>query len=84
MVCYGDSITAGYGSNPANPSRRLQRDLDAQGFHYKVVNQGTSGATPKTPCNLRSIVALHPAVVIVEFGGNDGLRGQPLPRRAAI
>ena len=80
LVCYGDSITAGYGlqSGQSFPDA-LQRDLDAQGFHYKVVNQGTSGATTKDAvANLRSIVALHPAVVIVEFGGNDGLRGQPL------
>ena len=40
---------------------------------------GTSGATSKDAvANLRSIVALHPAIVIVEFGGNDGLRGLPL------
>ncbi len=80
LVCYGDSITAGYGlqSGQSFPDA-LQRDLDAQGFHYKVVNQGTSGATTKDAvANLRSIVALHPAVVIVEFGGNDGLRGQPI------
>jgi acyl-CoA thioesterase-1 len=40
---------------------------------------GTSGATTKdAAASLRSILALHPAVVIVEFGGNDGLRGLPL------
>ena len=80
LVCYGDSITAGYGlqSGQSFPDA-LQRDLDAQGFHYKVSNQGTSGATTKDAvANLRSILALHPAVVIVEFGGNDGLRGRPL------
>ena len=56
----------------------LQRDLDAHGSHYKVVNRGTSGATTKDAvAGLRSILLLHPAVVIVEFGGNDGLRGLP-------
>jgi acyl-CoA thioesterase-1 len=56
----------------------LQRDLDARGYHYKVVNQGTSGATTKDAvAGLYSILRLHPAVVIVEFGGNDGLRGLP-------
>ena len=41
-------------------------------------NQGTSGATTKDAvAGLRSILLLHPAVVIVEFGGNDGLRGLP-------
>jgi acyl-CoA thioesterase I len=80
LVCYGDSITAGYGlpSDQAYPAA-LQRDLDNLGYSYEVVNKGTSGATSKDAIvGLRSIVALHPAIVIVEFGGNDGLRGLPL------
>ena len=80
LVCYGDSITAGLGlqSTQAFPAA-LQRDLDRRGYHYNVANQGTSGATTKDAvAGLRSILALHPAVVIVEFGGNDGLRGLPL------
>jgi len=80
VVCYGDSITAGYGlqSGQSFPDA-LGRDLEARGFHYKVVNQGTSGATTKdAAAGVRAILALHPAVVIVEFGGNDGLRGLPL------
>jgi len=40
---------------------------------------GTSGATTKDAlANIRSVIAAHPSVVIVEFGGNDGLRGLPL------
>jgi len=80
LVCFGDSITAGYGldSGRAYPDA-LQRDLDARGYHYKVVNQGTSGATTKDAvASLHAILQLHPEVVIVEFGGNDGLRGLPL------
>ena len=80
LVCYGDSITAGHGlqTDQSFPDA-LQRDLDAHGYHYKVNNQGTSGATTKDAvAGLRSILLLHPAVVIVEFGGNDGLRGLPL------
>ncbi len=80
LVCYGDSITAGYGllTGQSFPDA-LQRDLDGRGYHYKVSNQGTSGATTKDAvANLRSILLLHPEVVIVEFGGNDGLRGLPL------
>jgi len=57
----------------------LQRDLDKLGYHYNVLNKGTSGATTKDAvAGLHSILLLHPAVVIVEFGGNDGLRGLPL------
>jgi len=79
LVCYGDSITAGYGLQSGQAyTDALQRDLDARGFHYKVLNEGTSGATTKDAvARLRSIVAQHPEVVIVEFGGNDGLRGLP-------
>jgi acyl-CoA thioesterase I len=79
IVCYGDSITAGYGlrSGQAYPDA-LQRNLDKRGYHYKVSNLGTSGATTKdAAANLHSVLLLHPAVVIVEFGGNDGLRGLP-------
>jgi acyl-CoA thioesterase-1 len=80
LVCYGDSITAGYGLETGQSfPDALQRDLDRRGYHYKVMSRGTSGATTKDAvADLRSILLLHPAVVIVEFGGNDGLRGLPL------
>ena len=80
LVCYGDSITAGYGLETGQSfTDALQRDLDRRGYHYKVLNHGTSGATTKDAVSgLHSILLLHPAVVIVEFGGNDGLRGLPL------
>jgi acyl-CoA thioesterase-1 len=80
LVCFGDSITAGYGLPPGDSYPDfLQRKLDAAGYHYKVNNRGTSGATTKDAvADLQSIVLLHPAIVVVEFGGNDGLRGLPL------
>ena len=80
IICYGDSITAGHGLNPgqAYPDA-LQRDLDLRGYPYKVSNMGTSGATTKDAlANVGMVVKAHPAVVIVEFGGNDGLRGLPV------
>jgi len=80
LVCFGDSITAGYGlqTGQAYPEA-LQRKLDRSGYHYQVNNQGTSGATSKDAvANLRAVLQLHPDAVIVEFGGNDGLRGLPL------
>jgi len=79
LVCFGDSITAGLGLQTGQSfPDALQRDLDSRGYHYKVNNQGTSGATTKDAvASLRSILLLHPEVVIVEFGGNDGLRGLP-------
>jgi acyl-CoA thioesterase-1 len=80
LVCFGDSITAGYGLPPGDSYPDfLQRKLDAAGYHYKVINRGTSGATTKDAvADVHSIVLLHPAIVVVEFGGNDGLRGLPL------
>ena len=80
LVCFGDSITAGYGlpANQAYPVA-LQQRLDHLGYAYTVVNRGTSGATTKDAiAALPSVLMLHPAIVIVEFGGNDGLRGQPV------
>ena len=80
LVCFGDSITAGHGlAEGQSFPDALQRQLDAQGYHYKVLNQGTSGATTKDAvASLAGILRLRPEVVIVEFGGNDGLRGLPL------
>jgi acyl-CoA thioesterase I len=77
IVCFGDSLTAGYGADfgKSYPDY-LQADLDARGYHYRVVNQGISGNTTKDGVErVDSIVAMKPAVVVVEFGGNDGLRG---------
>jgi acyl-CoA thioesterase-1 len=80
IACYGDSITAGLGLpyGQAYPGF-LQKKLDAQGYRYKVVNEGTSGATTKDAlAGLPFLLRLHPDLVIVEFGGNDGLRGLPV------
>lgn len=79
LVCFGDSLTAGHGIDPdqAYPAR-LQQMLDREGFNYKVVNEGVSGDTTKDGVDrLAQVLRLHPQVVVVEFGGNDGLRGLP-------
>lgn len=80
LVCFGDSITAGLGLNDGQAySNDLQKLLDVHGYAYKVVNQGTSGATTKDAlATVPYVIRLHPAIVIVEFGGNDGLRGLPI------
>ena len=85
LVCFGDSITAGHGISPdeAYPAQ-LQKKLDLAGYRYQVVNRGTSGATTKDAvASLPYILKLKPAVVIVEFGGNDGLRGLPVEQTRA-
>ena len=78
--CFGDSITAGYGVDRGRAwPDDLQSALDQRGYHYKVVNSGISGNTSKDGVErLKDVVGLHPAIVIVEFGGNDGLRGLPI------
>jgi acyl-CoA thioesterase-1 len=81
IVCYGDSITAGYGlAQGQSFPDALDKLLSAAGYHrYKVENRGTSGATTKDAVTaLPVVLSIHPEIVIVEFGGNDGLRGLPL------
>ena len=80
LVCFGDSITAGYGLQPGQGyPEALQQKLDKAGYHYQVVNKGTSGATTKDAvADLPGVLRLHPQIVVVEFGGNDGLRGLPM------
>ena len=77
LVCFGDSLTAGHGTDPGQSYPDfLQKDLDDSGYGFRVVNEGISGNTTKDGLNrIDRVVALHPALVVVEFGGNDGLRG---------
>ena len=77
LVCFGDSLTAGYGADDGQSyPDYLQRDLDRLGFHYRVVNEGISGNTTKDGVDrLAEIEGMKAAVVVLEFGGNDGLRG---------
>jgi acyl-CoA thioesterase-1 len=77
IACFGDSLTAGYGADDGQSYPDfLQKDLDEAGYRYRVVNEGISGNTTKDGVDrLSEVVALHPAVVVLEFGGNDGLRG---------
>jgi acyl-CoA thioesterase-1 len=77
IVVLGDSITAGFGLDPAQAyPALLQRKIDAAGLPFVVVNAGVSGDT--TAGGLRRIEwALGPGaeILIIALGGNDGLRG---------
>jgi acyl-CoA thioesterase-1 len=79
IACFGDSLTAGYGLEPGQSfPDLLQRDLDAKGYRYRVENMGVSGETTQDGlARLSMVLAQKPALVILEFGANDGLRGQP-------
>jgi acyl-CoA thioesterase-1 len=85
LVCFGDSLTAGYGTDPGESYPDvLQKLLDAQGYKYRVVNSGISGNTTKDGLDrIARVIAKHPQIVVVEFGGNDGLRGLPIEQTQA-
>jgi acyl-CoA thioesterase I len=78
IVFLGTSLTAGLGIDPAQAYPALiQQRLDAEGRPYRVVNAGVSGETSAGALRridwlLREDVAL----LVIETGANDGLRGQ--------
>jgi len=80
IVAFGDSLSAGFGADPGQSYPDfLQRELDQRGYHYRVVNAGNSGDTTTDGLvRIDTVTALKPAIVILEFGGNDGLRGLPV------
>lgn len=80
IVAFGDSLTAGFGVEAGySYPDFLQKDLDRTGFEWRVVNAGVSGDTTTDGVNrLGEVLSYKPRIVIVEFGGNDGLRGLPI------
>lgn len=80
IAAFGDSLSAGFGAEPGKSFPDfVQRLLDQGGFHYRVFNAGVSGDTTSDGVErMPEVIGLNPAVVILEFGGNDGLRGLPV------
>lgn len=80
VLFFGDSLTAGYGLDPAQAFPALiQTKITARGWDFQVINAGISGET--TAGGLRRIdwVLQRPiAVLVLALGANDGLRGLPL------
>jgi acyl-CoA thioesterase-1 len=77
IVTFGDSLTQGV-SGKSYPAF-LQDLLDKNGYAYRVDNQGVSGdTTTDGAARIENVVAEKPALVVLEFGGNDGLRGVPI------
>ncbi|MEK7832322.1 MAG: arylesterase, partial [Acidobacteriota bacterium] len=81
IVAFGDSLTAGYGlSDEQSYTTLLQRKLDENGYRYRVINAGVSGDTSAGGAR-RIDWALESGnvkILILELGGNDGLRGLPV------
>jgi acyl-CoA thioesterase I len=80
IVCFGDSLTAGFGLDPGQSfPDLLQAELDRRGYRYRVANLGVSGDTSQDGL-ARLAIAMEekPAIALVELGANDGLRGEPV------
>ena len=80
IVFLGDSLTAGYGLARAEAVPSLiQARLDAEGYRYEVVNAGVSGDTSAGGLSrLDWSLDGEVAVLVIELGANDGLRGLPV------
>jgi acyl-CoA thioesterase-1 len=80
ILAFGDSLTAGFGADPGRSyPDYLQQELDRRGARYRVVNAGISGETSTGGlARLDAALAEKPAIVILELGANDGLRGIPV------
>ncbi|MBL8271822.1 MAG: arylesterase [Steroidobacter sp.] len=81
ILVLGDSLSAGYGVKvDATWVALLGQRLAKQGYGYRVVNASISGETTGgARSRLPRALELHkPAVVVIELGGNDGLRGLPV------
>lgn len=77
VVTFGDSLTAGVAGR-SYPDY-FQDLLDAQGLRFRVENQGVSGDTTTDGlARIDNVITGNPVLVILEFGGNDGLRGIPV------
>ncbi len=82
IVCFGNSLTAGYGleESQAYPAL-LQKRIDSLGLAYEVVNAGLSGETSSGGVNRIDWILGQPVdIFILELGANDALRGLDLNR----
>ena len=81
IMVLGDSLSAGYGMDP-NQSwvQLLANELTQKAPKWQVINNSVSGDTTGNGlARLPGSIQLHqPKIIIIELGGNDGLRGTPL------
>jgi acyl-CoA thioesterase-1 len=81
ILVLGDSVSAGYGIKVEEGwVALLQQRLRQQGYGYRVINASVSGETTTGGLTRlpRALERHKPAIVVLELGGNDGLRGLPL------
>jgi len=86
ILVFGDSLSAGYGIDVDQSwTRLLQARLEDQGYEHRVVNASISGETTEGGASriASALEDFDPALIILELGGNDGLRGFPPARMEA-
>jgi len=80
IVCFGDSLTAGFGAEPGRSYPDVLHEL----LGREVVNRGRNGETATDALErVDAIVALQPKVVVVTLGGNDMLQRVPIEQTVA-
>ncbi|MGI9272337.1 MAG: arylesterase [Woeseiaceae bacterium] len=80
VLVFGDSLSAGYGIDVDQSwATLLQTRLQEQGYEHRVVNASIGGDTTESGAARisQAIRTFAPALIILELGGNDGLRGIP-------
>ncbi|MDH3612911.1 MAG: arylesterase [Gammaproteobacteria bacterium] len=83
VLVFGDSLSAGFGIDVDQSwTALLQTRLERQGYEHRVVNASISGETTEGGAARieRALENFDPALIILELGGNDGLRGFPPSR----
>jgi acyl-CoA thioesterase-1 len=85
VLFLGDSLTAGYGVDPSQAYPAIiQTKIDARGWRFRVVNAGQSGDTSAGGLSrLEWLLKNRIDVLVLELGGNDGLRGLPVENTRA-
>lgn len=81
LLVYGDSLSAGYGlARDTGWVDLLARRISQNALPWRVVNASISGETTAGGATrLPAVLRQHrPAIVVIELGGNDGLRGLPI------
>jgi acyl-CoA thioesterase-1 len=81
IVVVGDSLSSGYGIAAEQSWVAMLEDrLQSEGYGYKIVNASIAGDTSAGGlARLPRLLEVHePELVVIELGGNDGLRGQPV------
>jgi len=86
ILCFGDSITAGYGLDDTEDAFPgiLQEKIDSLNLDYTVINSGLSGETSAGgKSRIAWVLNQEVEIFLLELGANDGLRGVPLSETRA-